>query len=123
MLESAWVSCPNCHIRYAIPSSLDAKGQAERAAVSIYCPMGHAWHYTGEREVDVERRRRQRAEQENARLAQAAADAEKRAAAATANLNRHKRRTVRGVCPCCNRSFVALARHMATKHPDYAKAA
>jgi Asp-tRNA(Asn)/Glu-tRNA(Gln) amidotransferase A subunit family amidase len=24
-----------------------------------------------------------------------------------------------GVCPCCNRTFKQLARHMQAKHPDY----
>jgi hypothetical protein len=24
------------------------------------------------------------------------------------------------VCPCCNRTFQALARHMNSKHPTYA---
>jgi uncharacterized protein (UPF0212 family) len=28
-----------------------------------------------------------------------------------------------GVCPCCNRSFAQLRRHMAAKHPEYAEAA
>lgn len=32
-----------------------------------------------------------------------------------------KNRIGKGVCPCCNRTFVELARHIATKHPDYAK--
>lgn len=32
---------------------------------------------------------------------------------------RIKRRVSAGVCPCCNRTFQCLARHMATKHPDY----
>jgi hypothetical protein len=27
-----------------------------------------------------------------------------------------------GVCPCCNRTFQNLARHMAGKHPDYEEA-
>jgi hypothetical protein len=26
-----------------------------------------------------------------------------------------------GVCPCCNRSFTNLRRHMTTKHPEYPK--
>lgn len=43
-----------------------------------------------------------------ARLAEAAREAE-----------RLRRRTAAGVCPCCNRSFVQLARHMKTKHPDH----
>ena len=33
---------------------------------------------------------------------------------------RELQRVEHGVCPCCKRSFSALARHMATKHPEYA---
>ena len=123
MMQHAWVSCPNCYMQYAIPAALDAKAQAERAGVTIYCPAGHGWHYMGDRPVDVERRARQRAEQENARLAEVARAAAARADQATASLTRLKRRAARGVCPCCNRSFVALANHIATKHPEFRKAA
>ncbi len=30
-----------------------------------------------------------------------------------------KKRIAGGVCPCCNRSFVSLARHMKSQHPEY----
>jgi phage/plasmid primase-like uncharacterized protein len=33
---------------------------------------------------------------------------------------RVKKRIAHGVCPCCHRTFRALARHMKTKHPEYA---
>lgn len=34
---------------------------------------------------------------------------------------RIKNRVGRGVCPCCNRSFENLARHMQAKHPEFAE--
>jgi len=34
-------------------------------------------------------------------------------------LARTRNRIGNGVCPCCNRSFSELLRHMETKHPDY----
>lgn len=37
--------------------------------------------------------------------------------AAHEKTQRKLKRVDRGVCPCCNRSFQNLARHMATKHP------
>ena len=37
------------------------------------------------------------------------------------HLTRAKKRAANGVCPCCNRSFSNLARHMKCKHPDYAE--
>jgi hypothetical protein len=30
-----------------------------------------------------------------------------------------KKRIAGGVCPCCNRSFISLARHMKSQHPEY----
>ncbi len=37
------------------------------------------------------------------------------------HLTRHKKRAAAGVCPCCQRTFENVARHMKTKHPHYAK--
>lgn len=36
-------------------------------------------------------------------------------------LEKQLKRVHKGVCPCCNRSFVNLQRHMKTKHPEVAK--
>lgn len=30
-----------------------------------------------------------------------------------------RKRAKAGVCPCCNRTFVGLQRHMAQKHPEF----
>lgn len=53
--------------------------------------------------------------------------AEDRAAAANAAANKERKATARlrkriknGVCPCCHRTVSQLARHMKTKHPDFA---
>lgn len=35
-------------------------------------------------------------------------------------LRKLKIRVGRGVCPCCNRTFADLARHMSSKHPEVA---
>jgi uncharacterized membrane protein len=120
------VHCPNCWIEYGIPAALDRMLLDQRTQKSVYCPNGHTWFYAGEHEVDVERRKRQQLEQANVRLQEEARDAilAKNAASAMLkrtrlDLKRHKTRAAAGVCPCCNRSFVNMQRHMATKHPDY----
>jgi hypothetical protein len=85
----------------------------------IYCPLGHAHVPAGRSKLDIERDRAAELERQ---LASAHEDtrAERVAHSATkAKLTKATRRTRAGVCPCCNRSFVQLARHMATKHPDY----
>lgn len=40
--------------------------------------------------------------------------------AARGQVTRLKNRAAAGVCPCCNRTFHQLVRHMAAKHPDFA---
>lgn len=69
---------------------------------------------TKEREIEQERKRKEWAEQE-ARVT------ERRRRALKGQITKVKKRIGHGVCPCCNRSFENLRRHMATKHPTYAK--
>jgi hypothetical protein len=113
------VHCPNCWIEYAIPPAMDRKLLEMKAQKSVFCPNGHQWHYTGEREVDIERRKRQLAEQACARLEEEARKAIHERNAAQRDLKRHRTRSKAGLCPCCNRSFVNMQQHMKTKHPDY----
>lgn len=94
--------------------------------MSFHCPNGHAQHYTAEKsEREQLRRERDRLKYDAARLedeareAREEADAARRSAAAMKGVaTRMKNRVKHGVCPCCNRTFADLARHMATKHPD-----
>ncbi len=105
--------CGQCGISFAVPDFF----QRERIedGGSWYCPNGHCRAYT---EPEVKKLQRKLASAEARAIA--AEDqrraAEKRAAAA-------RKRTGNGVCPCCKRTFVQLARHMNAKHPDYAESA
>lgn len=69
-----------------------------------------------EREVEQERKRKEWAQQE-ARIT------ERRRRALKGQLTKTKKRIGHGVCPCCQRSFENLRRHMTTKHPTYTKIA
>lgn len=94
---------------------------------NFYCPWGHAQHYPHKSveeklRADLEAKNNELA-RERARLDQvkAALEHEKHSARATrGHLTRVKTRVRHGVCPCCNRSFGDLKRHMDTQHPDYA---
>ena len=82
----------------------------------FYCPAGHSQHYTGKSEAE------RRAEEAERELADARTrlfreqDAHQQTKRDLANV---RKRAAAAVCPCCNRSFVQLRRHLATKHPDY----
>lgn len=65
-----------------------------------------------EHDRDSARKRTEWAQQE-------ARSAERRRRAIKGQLTRVKKRVSHGVCPCCNRSFENLRRHMQVKHPAY----
>jgi hypothetical protein len=116
-----------CGIKHAVPEELhDRQARQHRDGVkqaSIYCPLGHSYINAGEGEAERLRRelgwQRDRVARANARADQAEASARAHKGAAT----KARKRAAAAVCPCCNRSFVQLRRHMATKHPDYDPAA
>lgn len=112
-----------CGMRHAIPSELDNFQQRQHdngeKVTGIYCPLGHSYVPSGKGEAQrlrekLERERNWRAAA-NARADQAEASARAHKGHAT----RAKKRAAAGMCPCCNRSFKQLTRHIASKHPDY----
>jgi len=110
-----------CGMTHAVPSALrdyQVRKHDDGIDVDVYCPRGHSYAIAGKSAVAKERERRQGLE------AQLAAErdqhaAERRAHAATkATLTKGRKRADRGVCQHCQRSFVDVARHVRTKHPD-----
>lgn len=94
----------------------------------FYCPRGHVQHYTSESDkARAERLAREANDalaRERARHDQTRAALEHeshRARAARGIATRIRNRVSRGVCPCCNRTFGNLSKHMAMKHPTFVK--
>jgi hypothetical protein len=116
-----------CGVAHAVPSELYAFVQRQhqngKAQTSIYCPLGHQWTFAGESEAEKLRGQLQRNEQRLQATRDLLAHEERSHAATRGHLTRTKRRVGAGVCPCCNRSFTQLGRHMKSKHPDYTEAA
>lgn len=115
--------CCNCGIQFCVPDYFDKERRARGEKLNFYCPNGHSLSYREGKE-DALRRERDRLAQRQAQLqdelAEAKrlqADAEAKADKAQRRLKRAGERIHRGVCPHCNRTFVQLARHMASKHP------
>jgi hypothetical protein len=109
--------CCNCGVAFAMTEQLRKQRLADKE--SFYCPNGHGQSYTGK--TDAQKAKEAEAARREALLR---LDAERdQRLAAERELKRHQDRTKGGVCPCCNRSFVQLARHMKTKHPDFAEQA
>lgn len=105
-----------CGIHFAIPTELF--DNLHRTGNNGYCPLGHtfSWNTTT---ADRERARRESAEATNTHLRDQLAAERRQHAATKGKLTKTKKRVAGGACPCCDRSFVDLARHMAGQHPDY----
>jgi hypothetical protein len=116
--------CAACGVVFAITEEFRASRQKD--GKTFYCPNGHTLHYS-ESEAERLRKKLERTEQQLAWQRDMREGANRRADAAERKLRatkgvvtKMKKRAAAGICPCCNRHFVQLERHMANKHPDYA---
>jgi len=112
-------SCCVCDVDFAMTDHMTA--QRQRDGKSFYCPNGHSQSYT---ETDATRLKKAQEALARARAAQVhLADqrdaAERSASAYKGQVTKIKKRVGNGVCPCCNRSFQNLHRHMAGQHPEF----
>lgn len=113
----AFMSCGKCGVEFMMPSHFQRECSEQGDKRTWYCPNGHPRVYS-ESEADTLRRERDRLKQQAARLEDEKRAAERLADAAKAETARLRKRIGNGVCPCCNRSFANVAKHMKSKHPD-----
>lgn len=113
-------TCCNCGVRFAMTKEFKAQRLENRGPNnSFYCPNGHKQHYVGKSEADMLRERNKRLDRMWNSERERREAAERRAAAARGQVTKIKKRVGKGVCPCCNRSFQNLHRHMTTEHPTF----
>lgn len=120
-----------CGMPHAVPAELRDKQKRDHAngkrQTAICCPLGHRYVISGESKCDqleaelkrretITQRERQRHDQTRAELRQT----QRSLIAQKGVTTRLKNRAKNGVCPCCNRHFKNLARHMASQHPEFA---
>jgi hypothetical protein len=111
--------CCQCGMPFAMTKDFHERRREDHKL--FYCPRGHSQHFTGKTAEQKERdhlkwllERAERARDANERDRRCAK------AKATRAINEKKRieeRMANGACPCCNRHFKNLSRHMKTKHP------
>lgn len=117
-------SCCVCGIIFAVPAEFLAERRKNKNE-NLYCPNGHTLSFREseadrlKRQLEAEKSARERAEREAQDERQRAKRLDTKAKKLAATIKRNEKRVGNGVCPCCNRTFQQLARHMATKHPHY----
>jgi len=117
-------TCGECGVMFAMTRAFAGERVKDRR--TFYCPNGHKRVFTGEteadrlkRELERERHDRKRAEELRQVALKEARHNEIELRKTKTRLRNTRERVKNGVCPCCHRSFVQLARHMATKHPGF----
>lgn len=110
------MQCSQCAVVYFFPDKLCDTMANEKT--SWKCPNGHSQMFT-ESPAEKLRLERDRLRQQAVRLEDERREAEARAEKAERLLKRHKKRAAAGTCPCCKRTFKALAEHMKTQHPEF----
>jgi len=114
-VEMTDMLCGKCGVAFSMPESVYK--DRHQNGDTFYCPNGHPRVF---REPDVERLKKQldAATRTNTELAERVREAQALATKAAGERDRLLKRSRAGVCPCCNRSFTNLRRHMATKHKE-----
>ncbi len=117
------IDCGGCGISYFVPTFwLDDR---RKTGDAWKCPNG-CHRAFNETEADKLRQERDKLKQRQAYLRDRIDDerkwretAERSAAAYKGQATKLRNRAKNGVCPCCNRTFQNLARHMNSKHPGF----
>lgn len=87
-----------------------------------YCPNGHPRYYPRENETEKAKAAVRRLERQLANRDEDLRAAKVAHAVTKGKLTKTRNRIAKGVCPCCNRSFANLGKHMAGQHPDFGAA-
>ncbi len=121
VVERCW-----CGILHAIPAALARTKRAaheagQRHNNDVYCPLGHRWIYGGDNRMEAAERKLQQERAAHDQTRAARDEAQKRLCKEEAARLRLKRRIKAGICPCCKRTVSQMARHIASKHPEYCK--
>ena len=119
--------CNTCGVNFAVTEDFQKKRLEVRGPNNpFYCPNGHKIWYIGKSDADIQRERAERLQQQleaaetrATRQREQREAADRRAAAARGQVTKIKNRVGHGVCPCCNRTFENLARHMTSQHPTF----
>lgn len=114
------VDCPACGVTFGITAAFEARRREDHRF--FYCPNQHHMNY-GESAKEIELRQAKANldwyQNRSDRYKAEAEFAQRSAAAIRGVVTKIKKRVSKGVCPCCNRHFADLHRHMQGQHPEW----
>lgn len=116
------VICGACGVLFGLEASYHASRR--RDGKGFHCPNGCLIGWKGrweqlEQKLEAAQREIQQTRESRDRQARARVAAEHSLRTTRGHLTRQKQRIAAGCCPCCNRTFQNLRRHIASQHPEY----
>jgi len=116
MFSQVEVQCCKCGVVFGIEAAFYKI--LVRDKTSFYCTNGHGQSYT-ESEADKLRRERDRLQQQLAHKDDTIAQQRNEIIARKGQITKLQKRAKAGTCPCCQRTFSNMTRHMKTQHPEF----
>lgn len=117
--------CIQCGMVFAVPATFQRQRQGDHT--TYYCPAGHGQFYKSgmsdleQAQTQIERYKKLYLDERRyaAAVVEERNEAQRSLKATKGQLTKAKKRIANGVCPCCNRHFVNLERHMHGQHPGF----
>lgn len=103
-------TCCSCGAHFGIDS--DSKAKRHKDGNVFYCPNGHELIYNIKPDETKNKLIRAAAQLE-------ASERRERELRSRNVVTRLKNRASRGICPCCDKEFSVLKKHMKSQHPGY----
>jgi len=115
-IEFVTITCCNCRMPFGMSRAFyNARSNDHKL---FYCPAGHDQYFSGKSEAEKLREEVERKSQMIDAANQRASRLERQRDDVAKAHKRMRERIRNGVCPCCNRTFQNLLRHMQTEHGD-----
>lgn len=111
------IQCAYCHMDFGVTPAFEKKRRDDHK--TFYCPTGHSNFYPQNSETERLRASLDSAKAQLTHTRDQLQATEYQRRAQKAQNTKLRKRIAAGVCPCCNRTFQDLARHMDGQHPDY----
>lgn len=116
-LNFSVVTCAKCGVGFAVPTHYEKQRRSDH--LGFWCPNGHSNVFSGKSEEEKLRdqlsQKQAQINRERENLIAAQRENEK----AQKQIKTLKKRAAAGTCPCCNRTFEQLSRHMQSKHKAF----
>jgi hypothetical protein len=116
-IELVSIECADCGMVFGVTPTFRQWRVGDHKV--FYCPNGHGNIYYAKTEAEKLKQELELAKN-RARGEERRREAAERSLAATKGVvTKMRKRIGNGTCPCCNRHFTDLHRHMETKHPEF----